>query len=347
MTFLERTVARVAQFPQATVLGIGDLILDQYRRGKAIGLSPEAPAVELLNPGLVETPGGAANVAWNVGHLGGTVRMVGVVGNDAEARALRSLLEQTPGVAPLFVEDSSRPTTLKLRFYHEQFQLLRVNQEHRGVVDSDIAGKCSTIIRQSVPGCGAVFVEDYGKGLIEPTLVETLLELRRLNPALPIVFDPKVGNHHVYRPQMCTLLKPNWKEACALANQEPETANRELVARTLADSYACDVLITLGDDGVLLYERATAAETHVPTRPREAFDVAGAGDTTLAVTALTLAAGGSLLEAAVLANLAGGVVVEKSGTAYVTPEELLADLKHPETCEMIEQVHEGVRLSVS
>jgi D-beta-D-heptose 7-phosphate kinase/D-beta-D-heptose 1-phosphate adenosyltransferase len=146
---------------------------------------------------------------------------------------------------------------------------------------------------------------------------------------------------------MCTLLKPNWNEACQLVGADPDRADRSDVARALSEQYDCDVLITLGSEGVLLYERAADAEMVIPTRPREAFDIAGAGDTTLAVIALTLAAAGSLLEAAVLANLAGGIVVEKSGTAYVTPEELLAELRHPQTREIIEQVREDVRRAVA
>ena len=99
MRLLDRCHALLRAFPQQTVLGVGDLILDQYRRGKAVGLSPEAPAIELMNPDLKETPGGAANVAWNIGHAGGQVRMVGIVGKDAEAQTLRHLLEATSGVS--------------------------------------------------------------------------------------------------------------------------------------------------------------------------------------------------------------------------------------------------------
>ena len=346
-TLLERAIALVASLPEATVLGIGDLILDQYRRGQAIGLSPEAPAVELLNPGLVETPGGAANVAWNVGHLGGAVRMVGITGNDAEAGSLRALLAETPGVSLLFVEDPSRPTTLKLRFYHKQFQLLRVNQELRDGIRPEVAAQCREIILRNVSGCGAVFVEDYGKGLVTPALVETLQELRRSHPALPVVFDPKVGNHHVYRAGMCTLMKPNWQEACQLVDADPDRAQRSDVIRALSKKYDCDVLITLGGEGVVLFERTAETETLVPTRPREAFDIAGAGDTTLAVITLVLAVGGSLLEAAVLANLAGGIVVEKSGTAYVTPDELVAELRHPKTKAILEHLEAKFRVVVT
>lgn len=335
MRLLDRCLALLAAFPQQTVLGVGDLILDQYRRGQATGLSPEAPAIDLLNPDLAETPGGAAVVAWNVGHVGGRVRMVSVVGNDEAAQRLRRVLEDTPGVSLVAVEDTTRPTTLKIRFYHGPFQILRVSQESKSPLDAAITRACADTIRKHIEGCGAVFIEDYGKQLINAELVEAFLELRRSHPTLPVLLDPKIGNHHVYRPGMCTLIKPNWVEARELVGADSENVDTLQVAQAIATKYETDVLITLGADGAFAFDRARNRGFRIPTRPREAFDIAGAGDTTLAVATLALAAGGSLLEAAVLANLAGGIVVEKSGTAYVTPNELITELQHPKTQEIL------------
>lgn len=327
-------------FPRQTVLGVGDLILDQYRRGTAWGLSPEAPVVDLYNPDLVEMPGGTANVAWNVGYLGGRVHMVGVVGKDAAAQTLCALLESTPGVSLALIEDPTRPTTLKIRFYHEQFQILRVNHESRQPLDPGISRQCRDTVLRLANNCGGIFVEDYGKQLVNAEMVATLCELHSRHPNLPVVLDPKIGNHGVYRAGMCTLLKPNWQEACALAGRDPEQSDRVEVARHLAEKYTTDVLITLGREGVLAYERNSDTATLVPTRPREAYDVAGAGDTTLAVVILSLAAGAPLIEAAVLANIAGGIVVEKSGTAYATPQEIRAELQHPKTQHVLEALAE-------
>ncbi|TSC72032.1 MAG: rfaE bifunctional protein, partial [Parcubacteria group bacterium Gr01-1014_38] len=256
MRLLDRCLTLLRAFPQQTVLGIGDVMLDQYRRGTAAGLSPEAPAIDLLNPDLTETPGGAAVVAWNIGHVGGHVRMVGVVGKDAEAARLREILGQTPGVSFLAIEDPSRPTTLKLRFYHGPFQILRVSQELKQPLDTATTRACCNAVKKNLVGCGAVFVEDYGKQLINAAMVETLCELRRAHPELPVILDPKIGNHHVYRPGMCTLIKPNWVEACQLVDAEPASADHLAVARAVAAQYETDVLITLGAGGAFVFERA-------------------------------------------------------------------------------------------
>lgn len=348
MRLLERCHALLRAFPEQTVLGIGDVMLDQYRRGNATGLSPEAPAIDLLNPDLTETPGGAAVVAWNVGHAGGRVRMIGVVGKDEEAKRLQRLLEQTPGLSFTAIEDASRSTTLKLRFYHGPFQVLRVSQESKAPLSETTTRACSDALQENLRGCGAIFIEDYGKQMISEDMINTLCTLRHEHPALPIVLDPKIGNHHLYRPGMCALMKPNWNEACQLVETDPESADHLAVAQGVAAKYESDVLMTLGAAGAFVFDRARNRGFHIPTRPREAFDVAGAGDTTLAVATLALAAGGSLLEAAVLANLAGGIVVEKSGTAYVTPEELAAELEHPkvrELCSALEAVSAAEELS--
>lgn len=337
MTFLDRCVQLLNSFPKHPVLGMGDVMLDQYRRGVAKGLSPEAPAIDLLNPDLTETPGGAANVSWNIGHLGGLVKMIGVVGADLEGKSLRALLEQTPGVSPEFIEDPSRRTTLKLRFYHQQFQVLRVSHETKAPLRAEADARVREALRRYWNGAGALFVEDYGKRLVNSSLVQALRSLRETNPDLPVILDPKIGNHHVYQPGMCTLLKPNWQEACQLIGEDPAQADHDRVVRMLSDQYQCDVLLTLGAEGALVFERSRGRSVHIPTRPREAFDIAGAGDTVLAVLTLALASGASLLEAALLANLAAGVVVEKSGTAFVTPAELTAELKHPKTQEMLAQ----------
>lgn len=339
MRLLERCAELLDAFPQHVVAGVGDVMLDQYRRGVAQGLSPEAPVPDLLNPDLRETPGGAANVAWNIGHLGGQVRMVGVVGKDAAGATLRALLQQSPGVTPVFVEDSARHTTVKRRYYHQQFQLLRVSEESKESLSVSTDAAVRAAVGRAVAGAAALFVEDYGKHVVSPALVSTLLEIRAQHPTLPLVLDPKTGNHDVYQPGMCTVLKPNWKEACQLVGVVRHEAQRDQVVRRLSRQYDCDVLVTLGADGVVVVRRGSEVVFHVPARaPRAAFDIAGAGDTVLAVTTLVLAAGGSLIEAALLSNLAAGIVVEKTGTAFVTPAELAAELLHPAVQALVVQM---------
>lgn len=337
---LERLQSLVSAFPNKSVVGLGDLMLDQYRRGNTISINPEAPTLDLLNPDLTETPGGAANVAWNIGYMGGNVKIVGVVGKDKEAESLRGLLSNQKGIELLTIEDSSRPTTLKLRFYHDQYQILRISQESRESIASEISEQCKKEITEAIKESKVLFVEDYGKGVVRENIVDFLVELLKNNSDLEILFDPKIGNEAVYKKGMCTILKPNWKEACHLAKVDYTKADPEDVARKLSELYATSVAMTMGSKGMFVLDRKTDKTTLVPTRAREAFDIAGAGDTAIAAMALTLAAGGSLIEAAHLANIASGIVIQKSGTAYATTEEISHEMNDDETQEILRKFAE-------
>lgn len=338
--FSERLQSLVVAFRGKTIVGLGDLMLDQYRRGKNISINPEAPTLDLLNPDLTETPGGAANVAWNIGHLGGSVKIIGIVGKDNEAESLRKLLSGNDGVDLLAIEDSSRPTTLKLRFYHDQYQILRVSQESRESLAPEIFEQCKKEITKATRENKVLFVEDYGKGMVRESMADFLVELLTNNPDLEILLDPKIGNEAVYKKGMCTVLKPNWKEACHLAKVDYTKADPENVARKLSELYATGVAITMGSKGIFVFDKKTNKATLVPTRAHEAFDIAGAGDTAIATMAMTLAVGGSLIEAAHLANIASGIVVQKSGTAYATSEEILREMTHDETQEILRKFAE-------
>lgn len=333
----ERLQSLIVAFPNKSVVGLGDLMLDQYRRVNTISINPEAPTLDLLNPDLTETPGGAANVAWNIGQMGGNVKIIGVVGKDKEAESLRKVLSNQQGVEFLAIEDSSRPTTLKLRFYHDQYQVLRISQESRESLALEIFEQCKKEIMEAVKESKVLFVEDYGKGVIRESVVNFLVELLANNPNLEIVLDPKIGNEAVYKKEMCTVLKPNWKEACHLVQVDYTKADPEDVARKLSERYATSVAITMGPKGIFVFDRKTDKAILVPTRAHEAFDIAGAGDTAIAAMSIALAAGATLIEAAHLANIASGIVVQKSGTAYATSEEIRHEMSHDETQEILRQ----------
>jgi D-beta-D-heptose 7-phosphate kinase/D-beta-D-heptose 1-phosphate adenosyltransferase len=337
--FVERVIQRlegiVNSFPQKTIVGVGDLMLDQYRRGKAVVLSPEAPVIDLHNPSLTEVPGGAANAAWNVGLLGGFVHLIGVVGRDPEADSLRKLMAVKQNVNLIGIEDSSRPTTTKLRYCNNQFHLLRISNESKDSIGTGIFEECKNHIHSLLPKTNAIFIQDYDKGVVRGELMNFLLEIRAQFPQMIIALDPKPSNEKNYRPGMFSLLKPNWWEACALAKVDAVKTKPEEVAQILSDKYQCDVIVTLGPDGSVIHERATNVTAVIPTQKAEAFDLTGAGDTILAASVLALTSGASLVEAAFIANIVGGIGVRKAGTCVATYEELLAQIADPENRHLI------------
>ena len=313
----------LSRFASRRVLVVGDVMLDRFIVGTVTRISPEAPVPVVRFQSEYTRLGGAANVAHNLAVLGARVALVGMVGADATARRLRDLLE-IAGVSPEgLVEDSGRPTVEKVRIVAgRNQQVARIDYEE----DRDVSGEpeAQLIERVSRLGTGAdvLLVSDYLKGTITKSLMAALVRLKA--QGAPLLIDPKVPHLDCYAG--ATLVTPN--------NQEAEIATHRVIrsdddaltaARDFRTRSGCEsVLITRGEHGMWL--SGSEVEGAVPATAREVADVTGAGDTVVATLALSLAAGGSIAEAAVLANHAAGVVVGKFGPATVTVDELGAAL---------------------
>lgn len=315
-------------------------MLDQYRRGKAVVLSPEAPVIDLHNPVLSEVPGGAANVAWNISLLGGSVSLIGVVGRDAEADSLKKLMAVHKNLNLICVEDPTRPTTTKLRYCNNQFHLLRISNESKESISGEVFSKCKQHLLDLFPKANAIFIQDYDKGVIREEVIALMSELHATYPQMLITLDPKPSNEKRYRPGMCSLIKPNWAEACVLTKADPVKAVPEDVAKELSNKYQCDVVVTLGADGSVIHDRENNISARIPANRSEVVDVSGAGDTILATLSLALTAGATLAEAAFIANMVGGIGVRKAGTCAVTHEELTAQISDPDNRHLIAQFAE-------
>lgn len=318
-----RARSLVSRFANRHVLVVGDVMVDRFIVGTVTRISPEAPVPVVKFQSEHSRLGGAANVAHNIATLGAKVTLVGIVGADATAARLREELDVAGLSAAGLVEDATRPTVEKVRIIAgRNQQVARIDYEE----DRDVAGDAEALLCERVNRLGAeadvLLVSDYLKGSITGAVMATLLNLRQ--KGAPLLVDPKIPHLECYRG--ATLVTPN--------NHEAELATHRLI-RTDADARAaalelrtragCEsVLITRGEHGMWL--SSDVAEGAVPATAREVADVTGAGDTVVATLALAMAAGGSLAEAAVLANHAAGVVVAKFGPATVTPYELLGAL---------------------
>ena len=319
---LQRLRQALAHFPRAKVLVVGDLILDEFIWGKVSRISPEAPVPVVEVGSQSAMPGGAANVAHNIHALGGQVFVAGVIGRDhAGERLLAALVEREMHVEGVLV-DPARPTTIKTRVIAHHQQVVRVDRETQAPLSRRFSGALLDAVRAQVPLVDAVIIEDYGKGVVTRQLLQHVVPLARRHQAA-ILVDPKEEHLDLYRG--VTAITPNRSEAGhAVGRVLKDDAAVDAAAKELLRRLRCDaVLVTLGEDGMLLLERG-GRRTRVPTVAQEVFDVAGAGDTVIATFALALAAGLPMPEAAMLANYAAGIVVGKVGTAVATPTELLA-----------------------
>lgn len=302
----------------AMVLAVGDLMLDRFISGKVHRISPEAPIPVLAVDRDTSMPGGVGNVVSNVRSLGGRAELVAVVGTDAAAGTLAGLLEPAAEIG--LVADPSRPTAVKERFIAGGQQLLRADYEQSRSVAAEIEDRLIAEIDARLPNAGALVLSDYGKGVLTGRVLAAAIEAAR-NRGIPVIVDPKGSDYSRYRG--ATAVTPNLKElaeaaGAAVSGDEAVVGAARGVIRGAG---IAAMVATRGSEGLSVVP-AEGNVIHIRAEAREVFDVSGAGDTVVATLALALATGMALEDAATLANLAGGVVVGKVGTAPATAEEL-------------------------
>lgn len=320
----ERAAEIVTSLRDKTVVVFGDVMLDEFVWGDVTRISPEAPVpvVEIRRESV--HLGGAANVLSNLRALGVQSALVGVVGQDRACERVRAELREAGALdaEDNLIVDVSRPTTVKTRIIAHSQLVVRADRERRTPVDATIAERIVATLRRLLRSADALVVSDYDKGAVTPAVLDEILPAAEA-ARVPVLIDPKIRNFDSYRP--ATLVTPNHHEALRLTNTEDDTdEGMARAARAIRERLGCrSVLITRGERGMMLLE-GKGEPVYVPTAAREVFDVTGAGDTVIATLAASIAAGASLVEAAMLANHAAGIVVAKLGTATASAEELLA-----------------------
>ena len=307
-----------------SVLIVGDLMLDHFVIGRVDRISPEAPVPVVQFDHESFRLGGAANDAHNVAALGGIVEIAGLVGNDAEGTRLLADLRDAGIGTGAVLADRDRCTTRKLRVVTTRNQqVARIDYECDRPADGDLEAALAKKIREAAARTDVVLVSDYLKGAITKATAQAAIESAKAR-GVPALVDPKVPHIDYYAG--ASIITPNHHEAEAVTLQRIRTSGE---ARTAAQRFreraGCDsVLITRGENGIWLL--GTDGEFDLPAEAREVSDVTGAGDTVIAAMALGLAAGGSLRDAARLANRAAGLAVARFGPVAITAEELAAVL---------------------
>ena len=316
---LARLESLLHGFRKLRLLVVGDLVLDEYVWGEVERVSPEAPVPVVQVREETVVLGGAANVVRNVVALGAHAAFCSVLGDDAAGRRAADLVEGL-GVDPggLLVVPG-RPTTRKTRVIARSQQVVRFDRETHEPPAAVVGRRLLGAIDRQLAACDGVVLEDYGKGVLSKSVAAGAM--RRFRSAgVPVVVDPKTS---VTPYRGAALLKPNLREAETLSGVEIRTRPdlERAVARLRRRIGGGAVVVTRGGEGMTLFE-SEGGGVDVRTVAREVFDVQGAGDTSIAVLALALRAGATLLEAAVLANAAAGVVIGKVGTATASADEV-------------------------
>lgn len=312
--------AYIRRFSRASVLVVGDLILDHYVWGRVSRISPEAPVPVVHVESESLKLGGAANVFNNILALGGQADLCGVIGADESGRLLlKELGGRRPGRGGVVI-DHDRPTTRKSRVVAHNQQIVRYDVERRTELTGLLQRRILRYVESRLKELSCLVVSDYAKGVVTASLMTELTRLAGQRK-IPIVVDPKVEHFGYYKG--VTVVTPNHLEATQAAGvhgEDDQTVNE--AGTILRQRLGCQsVLVTRGERGMSLYQ-GHGDHWHIPTRARQVYDVTGAGDTVVGTLALALSTGATMREAAVLANQAAGVVVGMVGTATVTAEQL-------------------------
>jgi len=265
-------------FAQASVLIVGDIMLDRYWSGVTQRISPEAPVPIVRINNDEDRPGGAANVALNIASLGGKATLIGITGEDQASDILMTKL-QAMNIDCNFVKQAELPTITKLRVMSRNQQLIRLDfEELLHELDKSLLQNC---VEQQISQHQLLLLSDYDKGTLSN--IAPLIALAKKHQ-VPVVVDPK--GHDFSRYRGATLLTPNMSEFEAVVGVcQSETQLVEKGQLLLTELDLSALLITRSEHGMTLL-RKDLPELHLPTQAKEVFDVTGAGDTVIATLSL-------------------------------------------------------------
>jgi len=326
---LADAAALLPRFPEREVVVVGDFVADEYVFGETERISREAPVLIVRYESSELKAGAAGNAAQNLAALGVKVRALGVVGDDPLGTALLDELEGGGIDVSGLLRVRGRPTEAKTRILAggrstRRQQMLRLDRAPAGPLPAGAARSLHAALRRAARGAATVLASDYGSGTIGPETIELLRGVKRAG--VPVCVDSRYALRSFTG---LTMVKPNENEleaASGVSLARPGALER--AARALLRKVACEILlVTRGRHGMSVF-RPGEQPVHLPAHGSlDIVDVTGAGDTVAAAFAAGLAAGGDALSAAVLANVAGALQVQKPGTATISRAELEAELR--------------------
>ncbi len=310
----------IQNFKNKKVVVLGDLMLDRYFWGKVTRVSPEAPVPVVDIKSETYHLGGAANVASNFKSLGLTTYLCGLVGNDEYGKSFITAAEEKGIDYSGVYIDPDRPTTVKTRVFGNNQQIVRLDTESVKIVSTKAERHILDVLHE-LSDIACIVFSDYNKGCLSEIVIREIITQAK-NKNIPIFVDPKFTNFFEY--SNVTLVKPNKKEAEEALNmklnsvEDINKAGKVLLKRLNVDN----VLLTLGQDGMVLFEQ-NGNITTIPTKARTVADVSGAGDTAIASFAASYVGGADVKQASLIANIASGIVCEKPGIVSIEIDELI------------------------
>ncbi len=319
---MKTLIPLIKDFKDTSIFVVGDIMLDVFVFGTVERISPEAPVPIMKIEQRKETLGGAGNVVRNLSSLGCNVQFAGVTGFDAYGDRIEALLKEIPRLE-FTLERTVEPAIVKSRYVSNNHQILRTDVEQKIVISEGLEESILQGLAYRIQHVDVVVISDYNKGTITYGLAQKIIALCNIHN-VPVFIDPKGKEYSKYNG--ATLIKPNLDElkeyfaGADIANNE-----FEFLQKLHNQVHVKYCLLTRGKEGMILFNGRQSLS--IDSLKKEVFDVSGAGDSVMATLAAAYGAGSTIEDAVRLGNIAGGIVVGKSGTAVVWPHELIQEMQ--------------------
>ena len=321
----KKLIARLEKFSELKICVIGDLIVDEYITCHALGMSHEDPSIVVTPVDSQKFIGGAGIVASHASSLGASVDFISVSGEDeTRAYALERLSEN--GVSTTLLIDESRPTTLKQRYRNKNKSLLRVSHLYQGAISISHQNKMLELIKKSIEDIDLLVFSDFNYGCLPQSLVNDIMNITK-NHKLFVAADSQSSSQvgDISRFKNIDLLTPTEREA-RISTRNHEDGLIVLAERLRQESIAKNILLKLGEEGLLIYtreDRNGRSTDRITNLNKAVKDEAGAGDSLLITSAMAMACGADIWEAACLGSLAAALQVGRIGNTPLTIDEFL------------------------
>lgn len=322
---MQRLLDSFAKLHKTRALVIGDFMLDIYIRGCVERISPEAPVPILKVKSQEWRVGGAGNVIMNLLALDAEVVPLGRIGDDSEGSKIERILQEKGVAIPYIYKEKGFVTPTKSRLIGDSQQLYRIDKESVNPIAIDIEEKILAILPSVISETKIVVISDYKKGTVSTKILRSIFTLSKENNT-PVIIDPKGDNFREY--EGAYLIKPNLKEAYIAARASMQSSLEEVAKILIKQTQVKYLLITRSEKGISLFQSSDETRKDFPVYSREVKDVTGAGDSVLAMLAVSIANHISIDNAVKLANISGALAIERIGCVSITLTDIAEHILH-------------------
>ena len=310
----------LSKIRKARIMCIGDIILDQYIYGNVERISPEAPIPILLVNSEKSEMGGVGNVARNIVSMGANVTLISLSGKDKGSLKINSLLSKEKKIKNLSIIHPNFYVPIKTRYLNNSAHMIRIDRENKKFkINKTIRQKILQLVKKNINNCDMVVLSDYNKGMLDRVTLREIIKISCKSDKM-ILADPKKNDLEAYAG--VNLITPNLNELSNYS-QKPLISERDITncsSNLIKKGIFEEILLTRSEKGITLINKNTTKNFSAVAK--KVYDVTGAGDTIIAITALMKAVGLNTTDSAMISNYAAGIVVSKSGTAVTNIAEI-------------------------